>query len=145
MWSNDIKCKYMFMFSLKNLARKGLRSRESAWFGVRIIQPPLDLTVISTPLLPKHLWNVKAKQKFKLTISPLRDVMKSYDTTFHLTLKRALAHLVVLHTTWVSICTRHGVLALTVPVQVHGPLSSYDISSHRKSVGQWEKTLHTCM
>ena len=26
MWSNDIKCKYMymFMFSLKNLARKGL-------------------------------------------------------------------------------------------------------------------------
>ena len=26
MWSNDIKCKYMFMFPLKNLARKGLRS-----------------------------------------------------------------------------------------------------------------------
>ena len=25
MWSNDIKCKYMFMFPLKNLARKGLR------------------------------------------------------------------------------------------------------------------------
>ena len=24
MWRNDIKCKYMFMFSLKNLARKGL-------------------------------------------------------------------------------------------------------------------------
>ena len=24
MWSNDIKCKYMFMFSLKNLAHKGL-------------------------------------------------------------------------------------------------------------------------
>ena len=24
MWSNDIKCKYMFMFPLKNLARKGL-------------------------------------------------------------------------------------------------------------------------
>ena len=24
-WRNDIKCKYMFMFSLKNLARKGLR------------------------------------------------------------------------------------------------------------------------
>ena len=23
MWSNDIKCKYMFMFPLKNLARKG--------------------------------------------------------------------------------------------------------------------------
>ena len=24
MWSNDIKYKYMFMFPLKNLARKGL-------------------------------------------------------------------------------------------------------------------------
>ena len=24
MWSNDIKCKYMFVFPLKNLARKGL-------------------------------------------------------------------------------------------------------------------------
>ena len=24
MWSNDIRCKYMFMFPLKNLARKGL-------------------------------------------------------------------------------------------------------------------------
>ena len=24
MWSNDIKCKYMFLFPLKNLARKGL-------------------------------------------------------------------------------------------------------------------------
>ena len=24
MWKNDIKCKYMFMFTLKNLARKGL-------------------------------------------------------------------------------------------------------------------------
>ena len=25
MWSKDIKCKYMFMFPLKNLARKGLK------------------------------------------------------------------------------------------------------------------------
>ena len=25
MWSNDIKCKYIFMISLKNLARKGLK------------------------------------------------------------------------------------------------------------------------
>ena len=24
MWKNDIKCKYMFMFSLNNLAHKGL-------------------------------------------------------------------------------------------------------------------------
>ena len=24
MWSNDIICKYMFLFPLKNLARKGL-------------------------------------------------------------------------------------------------------------------------
>ena len=27
MWSNDIKCKYMFMFPLKNLARKGLSNQ----------------------------------------------------------------------------------------------------------------------
>ena len=27
MWSNDIKCKYMIMFPLKNLARKGLNKR----------------------------------------------------------------------------------------------------------------------
>ena len=27
MWRNDIKCKYMFMFPLKNLARKGLIRR----------------------------------------------------------------------------------------------------------------------
>ena len=26
MWSNDIKCKFMFMFPLQNLARKGLRN-----------------------------------------------------------------------------------------------------------------------
>ena len=26
MWSNDIKCKYMFMFPLKNLAHKGLKT-----------------------------------------------------------------------------------------------------------------------
>ena len=26
MWSNDIKCKYMFMFPLKNVARKGLNT-----------------------------------------------------------------------------------------------------------------------
>ena len=25
MWRNDMKCKYMFMFPLKNLARKGLK------------------------------------------------------------------------------------------------------------------------
>ena len=25
MWSNNIKCKYMFMFPMKNLARKGLK------------------------------------------------------------------------------------------------------------------------
>ena len=29
MWRNDIKCKYMFLFSLNNLARKGLKH----WFG----------------------------------------------------------------------------------------------------------------
>ena len=29
MWSNDTKCKYMFMFPLKNLARKGLTHCET--------------------------------------------------------------------------------------------------------------------
>ena len=29
MWSNDIKSKYMFLFPLKNLARKGLRGKTS--------------------------------------------------------------------------------------------------------------------
>ena len=28
MWSNDIKCKYMFMFPLKNLACRGLKSSQ---------------------------------------------------------------------------------------------------------------------
>ena len=28
MWRNDIKCKYMFMFPLKNVARKGLNQME---------------------------------------------------------------------------------------------------------------------
>ena len=28
MWRNDIKCRYMFMFSLKNLACKGLKLRK---------------------------------------------------------------------------------------------------------------------
>ena len=27
MWRNSIKCKYMFMFTLKNLARKGLMAQ----------------------------------------------------------------------------------------------------------------------
>ena len=33
-WRNDIKCKYMFMFPLKNLARKGL----TYWIDLKIIQ-----------------------------------------------------------------------------------------------------------
>ena len=40
MWRNDIKCKYMFMFSLKNLARKGLTqlpSQSSPTFPVCIL------------------------------------------------------------------------------------------------------------
>ena len=38
MWSNDIKCKYMFMFPLKNLARKGLRkSRDDLLYMVLIM------------------------------------------------------------------------------------------------------------
>ena len=31
MWSNDIKCKYMFMFPLQNLARKGLILTCTLW------------------------------------------------------------------------------------------------------------------
>ena len=34
MWSNDMKCKYMFMFPLKNLARKELKR-----YGTRIVVP----------------------------------------------------------------------------------------------------------
>ena len=34
MWSNDIKCKYMFMFPLQNLARKELMSTP---FGIHEI------------------------------------------------------------------------------------------------------------
>ena len=33
MWSNDIKCKYMFMFRLENLARKGSTARKSLMRG----------------------------------------------------------------------------------------------------------------
>ena len=35
MWRNDIKCKYMFMFPLKNLARKGLMI--IAWTLVQVM------------------------------------------------------------------------------------------------------------
>ena len=31
MWRNDIKCKYMFLFSLNNLARKGLKGIKMYW------------------------------------------------------------------------------------------------------------------
>ena len=31
MWINDIKCKYMFMFPVKNLARKGLTCNEDGF------------------------------------------------------------------------------------------------------------------
>ena len=31
MWRNDIKCKFMFMFPLKNVARKGLKSINAIW------------------------------------------------------------------------------------------------------------------
>ena len=37
MWRNETKCKYMFMFPLKNLARKGLRCVRG---GYPILQPP---------------------------------------------------------------------------------------------------------
>ena len=36
MWSNDIYCKYMFMFLLENLARKGL-SRNDGQMTLKII------------------------------------------------------------------------------------------------------------
>ena len=40
MWRNDIKCKYMFMLSLKKLARKGLKSTapHSPWSTSHVIQ-----------------------------------------------------------------------------------------------------------
>ena len=39
MWGNDMKCKYMFMFPLKNLARKGLSTITNAEYT-----PQLEVT-----------------------------------------------------------------------------------------------------
>ena len=48
MWRNDIKCKYMFMFSLKNLARKG-------WSHVIAIATHSKMSVY-TPSLNELKW-----------------------------------------------------------------------------------------
>ena len=39
MWSNDIKCKYMFVFPLKNLARKGLTRSQPCRLYLQYKQP----------------------------------------------------------------------------------------------------------
>ena len=40
-WRNDIKCKYVFMFSLKNLARKGLKPPKFVVNSVPLYGPAL--------------------------------------------------------------------------------------------------------
>ena len=59
MWRNDIKCKYMFMFTLKKLARKGLSTR--SFFCMHMMNlcwtpPPFLLAVTTEQIeLSRHI------------------------------------------------------------------------------------------
>ena len=55
MWRNDIKCKDIFMFSLKNLARKGLRRRLSFQRLLYCsINPPCAAQPVWVPSTVRH-------------------------------------------------------------------------------------------
>ena len=62
MWMNDIKCKYMFMFPLKNLARKGLIPTLGIFYftkvPVRLFQSHSYLIGVTTASLQRHLPNM---------------------------------------------------------------------------------------
>ena len=62
MWRNDMKCKYMFMLPVKNLARKGLINSLS--FNNSISPIALDnkklhgATILSVSCCPKGTWKI---------------------------------------------------------------------------------------
>ena len=67
MWRNEIKCKYMFMFPLKNLARKGLIATWSSsyrWVEISVLTHNLCLLMVCKlsiyTLAPGRLeWNFR--------------------------------------------------------------------------------------
>ena len=59
MWRNGIKCKYMFLFPLNNLARKGLIYDGLNWASYGIIYWQ-ELLVSSVPLISLKIINFRA-------------------------------------------------------------------------------------
>ena len=81
-WSYDIKCKYMFMFPLKNLARKGLTHQymPSSWgtgwplttpTGIIIALKFLSTLYLARVSLPISLQLVNSINDFFETLTPL--------------------------------------------------------------------------
>ena len=75
MWSNDMKCKYIFMFSLKNLARKGLTYwRLVAQFGVMELGQHWFIQRRACSALSHCLWASVDISLIKLSGTYLNDI-----------------------------------------------------------------------
>ena len=64
MWNNDIKCKYMFMFPLLNLARKEL----TCWIVFKIIKDVFTSLIISWIMFNKRRLNSHLDELYMLHI-----------------------------------------------------------------------------
>ena len=97
MWRNDTKCKYMFMFPLKNLARKGLRcplgySRGNAVYKFLIASFMTCEVTQSIRRLKSN--NIFLKFKFKKCYfpAPVLQFWRSTSCDYCLLLRFALTH-----------------------------------------------------
>ena len=86
MWRNDIKCKYMFMFPLKNLARKGLkrihRCRRSKLFGIVSLNRHRDELDFITTVYPKKYAHVFVVLCFVVVMQSF--IMYSHEVFIHI-------------------------------------------------------------
>ena len=85
MWKNDIKSKYMFMLSLKKIARKGLRSYNHVFVGSNYsyMLTTVEVTVwminYSPLFLLTHWGRDKMAVIFQMTYSNAFSWMKMYE------------------------------------------------------------------
>ena len=83
------------------------QSLEAARFVLRIVQSFSNLTGSSTAVMPMCLSNFKAMRWFKLPISRLRDLVRSYDKTSYRKLKRGPGPWVELGMEFLEIANEH--------------------------------------
>ena len=72
MWRNDTKCKYMFMFPLRNLARKGLRSSPNG------LMSEANVTAVAGDA------DVQAERNWKRSVTPDWGLLTHWGQVTHI-------------------------------------------------------------